>query len=312
MNHTSPNGELEENQCDCETKISIPFLDTSISIENGKLMADLYKKPTDKNQYLLPYSCHLQETIKSIPFSLALRITRICSKPETREQRFLELKNMLLERKYQKSIIDAAIRRARAIPRAKALQKVAIPNHTKRPVYAVSWDPRLPSIAKIQGKHWRSMTLTSPYLREVYPQPPLTAYRRQKNIRDFVIRAKVPPPLQKYPKRRINGMKKCKKSCVICPFIKEGKVIKSHNFEWHLNRELDCRTRNIVYMIQCNIPQCNKKYIGESERTLKDRISEHIGYIRTGKLDKATGIHFNQKGHSLANMIKTIIEKVNS
>jgi hypothetical protein len=233
---------------------------------------------------------------------LETHITRRCQDFECANCEKYFSSNMFLERKYQKSIIDAAIRIARAIPRAKALQKVAIPNHTKRPVYAVSWDPRLPNIAKIQGKHWRSMTLISPYLREVYPQPPLTAYRRQKNIRDFVIRAKVPPPLQKYPKRRINGMKKCKKSCVICPFIKEGKVIKSHNFEWHLNRELDCRTRNIVYMIQCNIPQCSKKYIGESERTLKDRISEHIGYIRTGKLDKATGIHFNQKGHSLANM----------
>ena len=65
-------------------------------------------------------------------------------------------------------------------------------------------------------------------------------------------------------------------------------------------------------MIQCNIPKYNKKYTGESERTLKDRISDHTGYIRTRKLDKATGSHFFQPGHSLANMTTTIIEKVNS
>ena len=36
-------------------------------------------------------------------------------------------------------------------------------------------------------------------------------------------------------------------------------------------------------MIECNLETCKEKYIGESERTLKDRISEHIGYIRTKK-----------------------------
>ena len=101
-------------------KNSIPFLDTSISIEDGEIVVDLYKKPTDKNQYLLPNSCHPRETTKSIPFSLALRITRICSKPHTRDIRFQELKNMLLERNYSSGMIDASIRRARAISREKA------------------------------------------------------------------------------------------------------------------------------------------------------------------------------------------------
>ena len=91
MNHTTPKSELKEEQCDCELKSSIPFLDTSVSIENGEIVVDLYKKPTDKNQYLLPSSCHPLETTKAIPFSLALRITRTCTNPETKKQRFLEL-----------------------------------------------------------------------------------------------------------------------------------------------------------------------------------------------------------------------------
>ena len=69
----------------------------------------MYKKPTDTNLYLLPSSCHQPETTKSIPFSLALRITRICSKPEAREKRYSELKHMLLERDYKSSSIDADI-----------------------------------------------------------------------------------------------------------------------------------------------------------------------------------------------------------
>ena len=123
MNHTTSINELTEDKCDCETKNCIPFLDTSISIEDGK------------------NSCHPRETTKSIPFSLALRVTGICSKPHTRDIRFQELKYVLLEWNYSSGIIDASIRRARAIPREKALLRVAKPNQHKKPVYAVSWDP---------------------------------------------------------------------------------------------------------------------------------------------------------------------------
>ena len=86
MSHTSHNEQSKDDQCECPVKTSILFLDTSVTIENGQLVGDLYKKPTNKNQYLLPSSCHPQETTKSIPFSLSLRITRICSKAETREK----------------------------------------------------------------------------------------------------------------------------------------------------------------------------------------------------------------------------------
>ena len=259
---------------------------------------------------MLPNSCHPRETTKSIPFSLALRITRICSKPHTRDIRFQELKNMLLERNYSSGMIDASIRRARAISREKALVRVAKPNQHKRPVYAVSWDPRLPDLSRIQSKHWRSMTLSSPYMKEVFPEPPLTAYRRQKNISDFIIRAKIPPKPQNHPHRKKTGMKKCQKGCIICPYIKETKLVKGQDFSWHINNQHNCRTRNIVYMIECDISNCKKRYIGETERTLKDRLSEHIGYIKTKKLEKSTGNHFNQPGHSVANMTALVLEKV--
>ena len=130
MNHTTPSNDKEK--CECEDKKSIPFLDTSLSKEDGQIVVDLYKKLTDKKLYLLPYSCNPLEATKSIPFSLALRITRICTNPDTREKHFGELKKMLLDRHYKSSMIDSSIRRARQIPRDKALQRVAKPNNNKR------------------------------------------------------------------------------------------------------------------------------------------------------------------------------------
>ena len=66
-------------KCKCKPTKSIPFLDTSCSIQDAQIVVDLYKKPTDRNQYLLTNSCHPPECTTHIPYSLALRITRICT-----------------------------------------------------------------------------------------------------------------------------------------------------------------------------------------------------------------------------------------
>ena len=63
-------------------------------------------------------------------------------------------------------------------------------------------------------------------------------------------------------------------------------------------------------MIECSKPNCKARYIGETERFLHDRLCEHIGDVRTKKLEKPVAKHFNQPGHSLSDMTATIIEKV--
>ena len=109
-------------------------------------------------------SIHPTECIKNIPYSLALRINLTCTEEDEREQRLEEPRELLIERKYRKSLIDASIRRAKAIPRVQALIYKAQPNiPCKRPIFLVTYDPRLQ------------------YMESVFPEPPLVAYRRQQN-----------------------------------------------------------------------------------------------------------------------------------
>ena len=101
-----------------------------------------------------------------------------------------ELKTFLLARNYPEKLLDSSINRARKIPRKVALLKVRKKEEDiKRPVFAVKYDPRLPSIEALQAKHWRSMIGQNKYLNEVFEKPPLTAYRRQRNLRDILIKA---------------------------------------------------------------------------------------------------------------------------
>ena len=59
----------------------------------------------------------------------------------------------------------------------------------------------------------------NPHMKSIFPKPPLVAYKRPMNIRDKLIRAKVPPPQTSRPKRIKNGMAKCNKPCAICPYV---------------------------------------------------------------------------------------------
>ena len=154
-------------------------------------------------------SCHPAHCTTNFPLSLSMRIVRICTKPETRDNRLKELKQMLIEREYRPGIIDAAIQKARAVPRAIAIRQIAkAPQTSMRPVFVVSFDLRLPDLPNITQKHWRSMQNMDPYLAEVFKEPLSVAYRRPANIKDKIVRAKLAKPTC-YPSRSITGMKKC-------------------------------------------------------------------------------------------------------
>ena len=90
------------------------------------------------------------------------------------------------------------------------------------------------------------------YLESVFPEPPLVSYKREPNIRENIIRAKVAPERQHRIKK---GMFKCGK-CLACSYVKEGKTVigrdyKNKRFTWKIGKEVSCASSNIVYLIEC-------------------------------------------------------------
>ena len=112
--------------------------------------------------FLLPYWMY-----KNIPYSLGLRNVRICTNPEVKDIRLNDLKNLLLSRNYPERLVDSALDKARQVPRHASLKRVIRKKRKKiRPIFALKFDPRLPSIINIQARHWRSMTHQDNYLAE--------------------------------------------------------------------------------------------------------------------------------------------------
>ena len=74
---------------------ALPFLDVKVHLSNNQIQTDLHTKPTDKHQYRLKTSCHPTHTKRTIPFSLVLRLRRICSTDIFFNKRCQELINFL-------------------------------------------------------------------------------------------------------------------------------------------------------------------------------------------------------------------------
>ena len=106
-------------------------------------------------------------------------------------------------------------------------------------------------------------------------------------------------------------MSNCGKQCAICDFVTKTKTVKATatGKTVHINAEVNCKVKGFyVYNIKCSKPKCGMDYVGISTRPYSRRMQEHLGYIRNKNLDKATGHHFNQPGHTIAKVQMTILE----
>ena len=72
----------------------------------------------------------------------------------SREQGFQELKEMLLAREYTPGILNAAIAKARAIPRLQALRRVPRQDTPSRPAFVILGFLQYPRLQANIGGQW--------------------------------------------------------------------------------------------------------------------------------------------------------------
>ena len=148
-------------------------------------------------------------------------------------------------------------------------------------------------------------------MKNCFPKPSTRAYKRHKNIKDLLIRAKLPP--KRGPNRIQNGFKNCGELCKVCIFSPTN-ITKQHkskftNKSYNINTSINCKTTGVIYKISCN--KCPTfAYIGETERPLKKRFSDHHRDAENKDKCKPCGKHFSLPGHSTSNMSIIAIEKV--
>ena len=288
----------------------VNFLDVTIRMENGSIITDLYTKPTDSHQYLHSSSCHPRHCKDGIAYSQALRIRRICTNDSDFSQHASDLKTNLTTRGHSAAKVQQAINKVKSLPRSDVLKRKPRSKEPLRRVpLVVTFNPKLPPIRDITNDNHHILH-TSDRLQRAVPDPPILAYRRPRNLRDFLVRAEVPPLSNPVPSP--HGTFKCEANrCVVCAdHIQEGDSITSNstNSSHRIKGSITCTTSNVVYLISCRV--CGVQYVGETKNTLKKRFYGHRSTVNTENLDTPVGYHFNRPNHSMSDMILQGIESL--
>jgi hypothetical protein len=240
-----------------------------------------------------------------VPYSLALRLLRICSDKDDLSKRLTELKEMLISRRYNKNIIQDSIEKVTKLDRLEILKKTNRPK-TDRVVLAITYHPKLPSVSNIIKKHWRTLN-RDPKAREMFPQPPMIAFKQPPNLKSKLCQARLPKQ-RLHQKRQITGTRSCNKPCGICPYILQSKEFISTltKEKFYMTGTYTCSTRGLIYLTTCS--KCRQQYVGQTGRRLIDRVKEHLNCICLQ--NEVTGIHYNSTGHNSSNFQVQVIEKV--
>ena len=186
-------------------------------------------------------------------------------------------------------IIDEAFAKVQAITRQEALKKV-VKQKNDRSILAVTFHPALPSVAATVRTHWEVMTNQSNSLKRVFPKAPMVAYRRAKNLKDHLVKAKVSS--KRRSARLKTGYGRCNEGCKLC-WLSTSQI--SHTCyrsrkSWKITAPINCNTQNVVYKLLCR--KCSDFfYIGETKRRFRDRIQEWRTAIKTKK-DHPVAKHF--------------------
>ena len=198
---------------------STHFLDVTVILnKDNTISTDLYVKPTDTHQYLLSTSAHPKHTKQSILYSLALRLRRICSNDDTFTRRMNQLLTYLTNRGYKRKHVRNEIRKASKITRQSSLQTKQ-KKHNNRTPFVVTYHPSIPQLHSIIHSNFHILQ-NSTNCKEVFPDPPILSNRRPKNLREYLVRAKIRNDATTTPR----GISKCpsRRHCHTCQHIQDG------------------------------------------------------------------------------------------
>ena len=266
-----------------------------------------------KNSIFFRYIFKPPGVIRAIVYGQAPRIVRICSTVEAREHQLEKLAERCRKRQYSEAVIQAGIERARAVPREEALKKVGKKQEKEGRQHrmVVEYDRRSsPALASVLETNYQQMVGRDQRLARIFQKPPRPAFKRGKNIRELLCRARLPPV-----KRRVNtraggqeaknSLTRCNKSLgrngyTACPFIttRPNEVIKSvrvHSTGQDIPVEgrINCKTTGGYLYLLGSSKAPAKQYLGSSSREPKERLREHRRDIINQKFQKAVPKYFH-------------------
>lgn len=298
-NNAHPNISFSHSYSDT----SVNFLDVTVTLCNRKLTTKLYRKPTDRHQYLHFHSSHTKHCKTSIPYSQAIRFKRICSDNNDFARNCEDLRGALTRQGYPSGIIDDALKKANNIDRKELLTSNKRSANTSRNSVnlILTHSASVPNVANILRKH-HNILQQSDHLKDIFTEPSRVVYRRSRNLHDTLTSSKI------INRSNYSGCHPCNKPrCKVCPHMSSTHTATStaSNFSLKINGDFTCDSANVIYMLECST--CRMQYIGHTETSFRLRFNNHRAHA-SNLPHLPLSKHVQMPGHSFENIKATILQ----
>lgn len=189
----------------------VTFLDLQIYkgnrfISTGCLDHKVNQKHTDTHQWLAPDSAHSPSVFSAMIRGETIRYARGCTSETDFINKVEFFTNKLVERNYTRDQVNGITKQINHKNRDDYVNtsnklmgaKTDIPL-----VLVTTYTPhiRTPDFKSIILKHWHHIQANTELI-QLFPNPPLLAYKRAKNIADYIVKSRLPPMVSSVKHRR--------------------------------------------------------------------------------------------------------------
>ncbi len=256
------------------SRSKINFLDLTIcKDQNGNIEIDIYQKPTDTHNYLHRNSAHPGHCMKSLPHCQFSRLKRLITNQETLRRRLNEYIEYFANAGYSRSKLKKEAKRIMMPPETKITENTT----TSDIKFITTYNMTLPQVKGIIKKHW-SILQTNGKCRSALKGTPQVVFRRNKNLSDYLVRAKYRAGDTKHT-LNAKEVHKCGR-CSWCQNLREGSEFRSNttNKAYKIFHEMNCCSQWVIYLCQCTLHK--KQYVGKSEGQLNIRMNNNRHHLK--------------------------------
>ena len=277
---------------------SVPFLDVLVT-KSEIMHTTVYRKPTDRNNFLHSTSYHPASLKKGLPYSQMLRLKRICSTESELNKHARDLCDRFRAKGYSEKILTDSLSRAEGVSRASLLTPKPPQPSNPPMVLSTTFSPISQQVKAIVRKHWHILS-SDPAVGATFATPPIFANKRARNLRDALVKNETYNPPQHFLSTLPSGNFPCN-NCVHCnAMIKNDFVLHPHTGKkYSVRGRFCCLSKMCVYLLKC---PCGLCYVGKTTRELKTRVSEHKSSIRLHDEKSPVARHFNAAGHGVCDL----------
>ena len=273
--------------------------------ETGKLDIRPHFKPTNKFQYLHYSSSHPKATFKGIVRGELTRILRSSSDQDTYNHNKRFLIAQFRARGYPKALLQDEMNKVKFTDRWLTLQEKPT-TELDRPPFITLY----------------SSQITPRQLSEALQPPPGTpqpvlCFRKDKSISSRLVRARLRARTPTRSDSRIcirtrpyfkGHSRPCSTpGCLCCTCMSGRERIQAPTGTYATPFDTSCDSTGLVYLIECKLCTSRNCYVGQTSRTLKERMAGHRAAYNNNK-NMPLYIHFRRRGHTFAQASVTVLQ----